>query len=134
MRLIDVDALMDDCMNRYCKNCDKRKGIKDGKWRIIYQIGEAPCRACDVDYMFGDLENAPTVDAVPVGVVEQIRWERDVAMKQLAEHGIPFGGTADDVLPVVRCADCKWWKEPYCVKNYVFIRRADWFCADGERG
>lgn len=38
-----------------------------------------------------------------------------------------------DAVPVVRCKDCKWWKEPYCVKNYVFVRRADWFCGDGER-
>lgn len=64
MRLIDADALIDDAMDRYCKDCDKRKGIKSGKWRIIYEIGEAPCRACDVDDMIDDLENAPTVDAV----------------------------------------------------------------------
>ena len=64
MRLIDADALIDDAMDRYCKDCDKRKGIKNGKYRIIYEIGDAPCRACDVDYMVNDIESAPTVDAV----------------------------------------------------------------------
>jgi hypothetical protein len=49
MRLIDADALIDDLMERYCKECDKRKGIKNGRYRIIYEIGEAPCRACEVD-------------------------------------------------------------------------------------
>ena len=62
MRLIDADALIDDLMERYCKECDKRKGIKKGKWRIIYEIGEAPCRACDVDDVKAELEEAPTSD------------------------------------------------------------------------
>ena len=39
-------------------------------------------------------------------VVDQIRWERDVAIKQLEEHGIPFCGKAPDVVKVVRCEKC----------------------------
>jgi len=66
MRLIDVDALIDDVMDRYCSNCDKRKGMKNGKYKIVYQVGDAPCRACDIDDMKCELDNAPTVDAVPV--------------------------------------------------------------------
>lgn len=66
MRLIDADALLDDVMDRYCKECEKRKGIKNGEYRIIYDIGEAPCRACEIDDMKAELEDAPTVDAVPV--------------------------------------------------------------------
>ena len=62
MRLIDADALIDDLMERYCKECNKRKGIKDGKYRIIYEIGEAPCRACEVDDVKAELEEAPTAD------------------------------------------------------------------------
>lgn len=62
MRLIDADALIDDLMERYCKECDKRKGIKSGERRIIYEIGEVPCRACEVDDVKAELEEAPTVD------------------------------------------------------------------------
>ena len=51
--------------------------------------------------------DAPTVDAVSRGVHDQVRWERDVAMKQLEEHSISFGGIAPDVVKVVRCKDCK---------------------------
>lgn len=65
-RLIDADALCDDVMERYCKDCEKRKGIKRGKWRVIYEIGEAPCRACDVDDLKMELDEAPTIDAEPV--------------------------------------------------------------------
>lgn len=60
MRLIDADALLDDVIDRYCRNCDKRKGI--GKWRIVYEIGDMPCRACVIDDAKDDIENAPTVD------------------------------------------------------------------------
>lgn len=62
MRLIDADALLDEVFNRYCSDCDKRKGIKNGKYRIIYEIGEAPCRACAIDDMKAELEDCPTAE------------------------------------------------------------------------
>lgn len=63
MRLIDADALIDDLMERYCKECDKRRGVKNGEYRIIYEIGEVPCRACEVDDVKAELEEAPTISA-----------------------------------------------------------------------
>ena len=71
-RLIDADALCDDVMERYCKDCEKRKGMKRGKWRVIYEIGEAPCRACDVDDLKMELDEAPTIDAEPIRYGEWI--------------------------------------------------------------
>ena len=47
------------------------------------------------------LANFPTVDAVSRGCHDQVRWERDVAIGQLEEHGIPFCGKAPDVVKVV---------------------------------
>lgn len=47
------------------------------------------------------VDDMPTVDAVSGGVHDQVRWERDVAIQQLEEHGIPFGGIAPDVVKVV---------------------------------
>ena len=66
MRLIDADALIDVLTQRCCKNCDKRMGTKNGKRRMIYEIGEAPCRACDVDDLKMELDEAPTIDAEPI--------------------------------------------------------------------
>ena len=74
MRIIDADALYDDVMERYCKDCEKRKGMKRGKWRVIYEIGEAPCRACDVDDLKMELDEAPTIDAVRVVRCKDCRW------------------------------------------------------------
>ena len=52
------------------------------------------------------VNDAPAADVISRGVFEQVKWERDMAMQQLEEHGIPFGGEADDVVNVVRCKDC----------------------------
>ena len=54
------------------------------------------------------LSELPSAEAVSKGVLEQFRWERDVAMGQLEEYGIPFGTNKDeDMVRVVRCKDCK---------------------------
>ena len=76
MRLIDVGALINDVTERYCKDCERRKGIKNGKRKVIYDIGDAPCRACAVYDMIDALENAPRVDPVKHG-----HWiEHDVGL------------------------------------------------------
>ena len=60
-RLIDADALESKIRKQYCEDCDRRKGIKNGKMRFCYEIGDAPCRACSVDDMCAELDDAPTV-------------------------------------------------------------------------
>lgn len=66
MRIIDADALIDELTQRCCNNCIKRMGIKNGKQRMIYEIGDAPCKACEVDDMKVELDDAPTIEAEPV--------------------------------------------------------------------
>jgi len=38
------------------------------------------------------IQMTPTAQVVSRGVFEQVRWERDIAMKQLEDYNIPFGG------------------------------------------
>lgn len=59
------------------------------------------------DYMIELAEDAPAVDAVSPGVLEQYKWERDTAIAQLEELGIGFGQKKPDMVEVVRCRDCK---------------------------
>ena len=99
MRPIDADALMDDVMERYCKDCDKRKGIKSGKWRIVYEIGDAPCRACSVDDMKAELENAPTVEERKKG-----KWI-DGKCNQCGGHA-PFWSMASTYYKSRFCPSC----------------------------
>ena len=67
----------------------------------------------------------------------QIRWERDKAMEQLAEHHIPFMCIAEDVVEVVRCKDCKHSteysdKQVVCVWFDTLVFPSN-FCSNGER-
>ena len=61
MRLIDADALIKETTEARCVNCDRRKGMKKGKTTFVYEIGEVPCRACDVMDMIDTLDEAPTI-------------------------------------------------------------------------
>lgn len=105
MRLIDADALVDELFERLCADCDRRKGIKNGKWRIIYNVGDAPCRACEVGDVKAYLEDAPTADAVPV-----VRCGECVHRDKRYEwHGD---------------YNCRLHHEP---------KSLDFFCSDGQR-
>ena len=64
-RLIDAASPLNTIEKR-CKDCPRRKGIKNGKYQTLYRIGEAPCRACDIDDAIAAIEDAPTIDAVEV--------------------------------------------------------------------
>lgn len=85
------------------------------------------------------LELIPAVDAVPRDVLEQIRWERDIAIEQLKSYGVSFGEKAD-CAKVVRCKDCKhgevddpdFPRQHYCHEGCGW-NDADFFCAYGER-
>ena len=43
----------------------------------------------DIDVMF-EIANFNAEDVVSVSTYNQVRWERDIAMQQLEDHGIPF--------------------------------------------
>ena len=64
MRLIDADVLESKIRKQYCEDCDRRKGIKYGKMRLCYEIGDAPCRACSIDDMCAELGDALTIQPV----------------------------------------------------------------------
>ena len=68
--LVDKDAFLKQERKWYCENCDRRKGVKNGRKCFVYEIGEVPCRACDVDDVLDDLECFETIDASPWHRVE----------------------------------------------------------------
>lgn len=112
MRLIDADATINYLREFRCKDCDRRKGMKNGKIRFCYEIGDVPCRACDIgdtiDYFLDDAIS-PTIDAVPVVRCKDCKyWHQSLIPGQEK-----FG-------------DCGQ-------ANGITVKWADWFCADGER-
>ena len=62
MRPIDADAFVSEIRERYCKECVRRKGIKNGKMQFLYEVGGVPCRACETEDMLNEVEDAPTVE------------------------------------------------------------------------
>ena len=62
-RLIDADAFIKEKTKIFCENCDRRRGMKDGKLtkHFVYDIGDAPCRACDIGDMIDYVDDAPTI-------------------------------------------------------------------------
>ena len=94
MRLIDADAVVKYLREFRCADCDRRKGMKNGKVRFCYEIGDAPCRACDIgdtiDY-FLDEDIAPTVDAAPVVHAQWVKNDpfTDTEKCSICDYNIP---------------------------------------------
>lgn len=44
-----------------------------------------------------EIDKAPTVDVVSKSLCEQYKWERDIAIEQLAELGLGFGQKIEGV-------------------------------------
>lgn len=96
---------------------------------LIERIKAAPIREKNkVIGLIHTERTAPTVDYP----IEQIKWERDIAVEQLKAIGKGLGETMDDIQPVKTgkwidatkddpcyyyCSDCHWLsdiKTPYC--------------------
>ena len=58
MGKIDSKKLLSFIRRRICESCNRRQGIKNGKLTRVYDIGEAPCRACPVDDIVSFVETA----------------------------------------------------------------------------
>ena len=63
---IERGAFLEQKLEQYCKDCARRKGMRNGKYKTLYEIGEAPCRACEIDDVLNDVEGFPAADVRPV--------------------------------------------------------------------
>lgn len=73
--------------------------------------------------LVGDIDDTPTIDPikhgyVPTEVLEQIQWERDVAIDQLNSYGVQFGEKAD--VQKVKHGEWRGWGKggTYHYENY----------------
>ena len=65
MRAIDADAFVRKIRKQYCEDCVRRKGIKNGKMQYLYETGGVPCRACEIEDMLNEVEDAPPIQPEP---------------------------------------------------------------------
>ena len=68
-RLIDANSLLATMKEMYCDGCKNYEGVR--------------CRACDFDSCMGDIDDAPTVDAVEV---VHGRWIQSEPGYRLCSH------------------------------------------------
>lgn len=112
-RYIDRITFLADIENRYCVNCEKRKGKKNGKIKTLYEIGEAPCKACGVMDMMEDVDAYPATDVRPV---VRGRWNKQSVSFDLC--GIEY----------FRCSCCGWeyqTQHNFCPNCGADMRRTD---------
>ena len=60
---IEREAFLAEKRHLYCENCARRK---NGKGKFVYDIGDAPCRACDIMDVLDAVEDFPAADVRPV--------------------------------------------------------------------
>lgn len=87
MRLIDADLFIKEKTALYCGKCERRMGMKNGKKKFVYEIGDVPCRACEVMDMLDDVENAPTVD-IQTAVMELYKRYQPRLATNVYEFGV----------------------------------------------
>ena len=63
---ISKDAFVAQQRKQYCVNCERRKGKKNSKIIFVYDIGEGPCRACDIGDMIDEVWDFSPADVTPV--------------------------------------------------------------------
>lgn len=112
MRLIDADAMIEYLHEFRCKDCERRKGMKNGKSVFCYEIGDAPCRACDIGDAIDLLDEyiSPMIDAVQVVRCKECR----------------YGQYCTDEKTIYQCFKCN-------SNEFGAFHEQDWYCADGER-
>ena len=60
---IDRNTFLAKKREWYCQNCDRRK---NSKGKLVYEIGDAPCRACDIGDILDAIEDYHAADVVDV--------------------------------------------------------------------
>lgn len=85
---IEREAFLAEQRHLYCENCERRKGMKNGKMKFVYDIGDAPCRACDIGDMVDSVEDFPAADVVARDCYDRLLAENDELRKERpVRHG-----------------------------------------------
>jgi hypothetical protein len=87
---IEREAFLEQKREQYCKDCARRKGMRNGKYKTLYEIGEAPCRACEIDDVLNDVEDFPAADVRPVVLCQDCKhFQVNVSPSGYLTQGVP---------------------------------------------
>ena len=85
---------------------------------------------CALSVTEGMIAGIPTADVVSSAVLEQVRWERDMALETLKEHGIGFCEKSDVV--EVRHGEWKLYGNDDDIGASYFCSLCGWNIDEGE--
>lgn len=83
---IEREAFLKSKREQYCEDCNRRK---NSKGKMVYDIGDAPCRACSIDDILVDVEDFPAADVIER---KQGMWT-DANLNFLYKCSCPYCGT-----------------------------------------
>ena len=99
---------------------DDTETCKEQKSKLDLISRQSLCRYAlnqkDKSVTPNDIMRFPSAEPKTDGVLEQVRWERDVALKTLEEHGIGLGEKprtgkwVKDALGMTVCSECRRWR------------------------
>ena len=112
VRYIDVEAFLKHEEEIYCKNCDHRK---NSKGKMVYAIGDAPCRACGICDVMGDVEDFPAAD-----VVERPKWI-PVEERLPERRRWVLCRCQANITEVMRFENAEWYHDPSHVYFFEFV-------------
>ena len=107
---IEREAFLEQKREQYCKDCARRKGMRNGKYKTLYEIGEAPCRACEIDDVLNDVEDFPAADVWPVVLCRDCK------------HSDTFAPDCTEATFPLKCLSIRY--------GGVY---PNWFCEHGEK-
>lgn len=104
-KYIDREAFLATKRKVYCEDCDRRK---NSKGKMVYDIGDAPCRACGVDDMLDDVEDFPAADVRPV---VRAHWTDH---RTIEHDGEWYCSNCGNEVTICMCGKDKTWRYPFC--------------------
>ena len=86
----------------------------------------------EFDYLINEFYPACTSDSYYLSVMEAVRDLLKEQQEKIAEYQMIYGGDAVITGELIRCRDCKHYRDGYCLLNDIGTTK-NWFCADGKR-
>ena len=104
---IEREAFLTEQRHLYCDNCARRK---NSKGKLVYDIGDAPCRACGICDVLDAVEDAPAADVRPVVLCRDCK------------HSDTFAPDCTEATFPLKCLSIRY--------GGVY---PNWFCEHGEK-
>ena len=100
---IDRNTFLAEKRELYCQNCDRRK---NSKGKLVYEIGDAPCRACDIGDIMDAIEDYHAADVVERKIGKWITEGDGTVVCSLCDNSAEFNPIDQNFMKMPYCSLC----------------------------